>query len=293
MAKPVAGSRMHVLDWLDGGDFVSSINRMLHGTDFLVPASGKRMPTGWDCPQEARLGKECRGLLETDRNQRLLEWWLATTPGANVPNWDLACTALYGGDRPALVLVEAKAHVPEFDAGEKGKKPGNRENDERIWEAISEACRALAGHADGVGISRDSWYQFSNRVAFAWKLASTGIPTALIYLGFTGDSGMEKIGPPLRNDAHWRDTVVEKLRVRNVFPVTLWEREIDCGAAPLWLLVRSRACMRQSHLCTSLEGFAVDDDGLPTDDGVWDDVVDAPSPFDFDYAEGPDRSAER
>jgi hypothetical protein len=32
-----AGSRMHVLDWLDGGTFVSSINQMLQPSEFFVP----------------------------------------------------------------------------------------------------------------------------------------------------------------------------------------------------------------------------------------------------------------
>ena len=52
-----AGSRMHVLDWLDGGTFVSSFNQLLQPSEFFVPQSGRRMPTGWDDPSEARFGK--------------------------------------------------------------------------------------------------------------------------------------------------------------------------------------------------------------------------------------------
>ncbi len=36
---------MHVLDWLDGGTFIPSINAMLRPTELFVPRSGKRMPT--------------------------------------------------------------------------------------------------------------------------------------------------------------------------------------------------------------------------------------------------------
>jgi hypothetical protein len=33
-------------------------------------------------------------------------------------------------------------------------------------------------------------YRFANRLAFAWKTASEGMPTILLYLGFTGDDGI-------------------------------------------------------------------------------------------------------
>jgi len=55
-----AGSRMHVLDWLDCGTFITSINRMLRPTGFLVPQSGNRMPRGWHDPREARLGRTAK-----------------------------------------------------------------------------------------------------------------------------------------------------------------------------------------------------------------------------------------
>jgi hypothetical protein len=51
-----AGSRMHVLDWLDGGMFIPAINEMLHPTELFVPRRGKRMPRGWNSTDEARLG---------------------------------------------------------------------------------------------------------------------------------------------------------------------------------------------------------------------------------------------
>ena len=44
----------------------------------------------------------------------------------------------------------------------------------------------------GLCISRDRCYQFSNRIAFAWKLVSLGIPVVLVYLGFLNDPGMRR-----------------------------------------------------------------------------------------------------
>ena len=80
----------------------------------------------------------------------------------------------------------------------------------KLLKAIQEASDALSRHAAGVKISSDSWYQFSNRVSFAWKLASHGIPTALIYLGFLGDKGIST--DHLRDHEHWRETVLNSTR---------------------------------------------------------------------------------
>lgn len=288
--KRWAGSRMHVLDWLDGGGFTASLNAMLRPTGFLAPESGTRMPGGWHQRDEARLGKDCGTLIKPDLNAALLNWWLAKPGGANVPNWDLACTAISHGGTPSLILGEAKAHEAEFKAGRPGKTAGNPENDARIGAAIEEARTGLARHSDKVGISKDRWYQFSNRVAFAWKLAASGIPTVLVYVGFTEDEGMARIGEPLRDDAHWRGLVCSTLDEAGVFPASLWEREIDCGAAPLWMLTRTRRCPRQSRWSGSLEGFTVGEDGLPSDKEFWaDELSNDVSPFDFDDANGDSR----
>jgi hypothetical protein len=237
-----AGSRMHVLDWLDGGSFLPSINAMLRLTELFVPQSGKRMPTGWDNPDEARFGKECGTLIDDSLNATLLRWWLTNAAGANVPNWDLACEALHHGSRSALVLVEAKAHVREFTDGAGGNAAANADNRERIAAAIEEARADLSGYVPGVRISSDSWYQFSNRVAFAWKLASHGIPSALVYLGFLGDQGIST--DPIRDYGHWCDTVLDN--TQHIFPTSLWKHPIDINGTPLWFLIRCLPCIRHS-----------------------------------------------
>lgn len=121
-------------------------------------------------------------------------WWLVTVRGANVPNWDLACEALYDGNRPALVLAEAKAHVREFTDGEGGNASQNAENGQRIKEAIEQAREGLSEHAQGVKICAGEWYRFSNRVAFAWKLASLlAFPLHLFILAFLATSRLATI----------------------------------------------------------------------------------------------------
>ena len=120
---------MHVLDWLDGGTFTPSINEMIRPTELFVRQSGKRIPSGWDNTKEARLGKNSGALIKDSVNVALRKWWLVNARGANIPIWDLACEAFYHGNRPALVLVEAKAYVREFTkeaGGQGGENADNR-----------------------------------------------------------------------------------------------------------------------------------------------------------------------
>ncbi len=58
---------------------------------------------------------------------------------------------------------------------------------DQIGDAISEARGALSHFCSSISISRDTHYQLSNRIAYTWKLASVGIPTILLYLGFIND----------------------------------------------------------------------------------------------------------
>jgi hypothetical protein len=52
-----------------------------------------------------------------------------------------------------------------------------------------------------VALDVESHYQLAFRVAWAAFLANKGIPVALLYLGFTGDSATPRF---LRDDAHWQ-----------------------------------------------------------------------------------------
>ncbi len=149
----------------------------------------------------------------------------------------LACGALYHGSRLAS---EAKAHVKECTDGGRGHGSDNADNRKRIAGAIQEASDELSRHAPGVKISSDSW--FSNRIAFACKLASHGLPTALIYLGFLDDKGISS--EPIQDHDHWRETVLNS--TWEIFPASLWERTIDINGTPLWFLIRSLPYARQS-----------------------------------------------
>jgi hypothetical protein len=176
----------------------------------------------------------------------LRRWWLRVDrPKANDPNWDLVTTATFPGRGRGLVLFEAKAYEEELTKEEKGKSAdSDPDNHDQIGKAIEEAALGLGGRARGVNIQRDSHYQFSNRVAFAWKLASEGVATVLVYLGFTRDSGIADLGRPLADDADWQR--VFHAHIDGVFPANLLEREIRCGKSAMWLIVRSLAGKRRS-----------------------------------------------
>ena len=95
-----------------------------------------------------------------------------------------------------------------------------------------------------MAISQKSHYQLSNRIAFAWKLASLGIPTVLVYLGFCGDDGIRDAGEPFRDEAHWNETFAQY--AHTLVPQGLFNQRLDCGKAPAWFLVRARDVLEVS-----------------------------------------------
>jgi hypothetical protein len=249
MNRVYRGSRKHILDWTDLKEdaFLSSLNDLLHPTAAIVGPSQVWMPRGYDRPKEAKLHASYATFLSKALRRQLSDWWLVHKRGANVPNWDLVATCSIGGQH-GLVLVEAKAHENELSPAGKDLRANasdnSRENHEQIGRAIEEARAALDRIVPGVGISRDRHYQLSNRVAFAWKLASLGVPSILMYLGFIGDEGIEDVGPHFRSETHWRETVWDYMKP--VLPSDFVERPIPCGSATMQLIIRSRGVLKPS-----------------------------------------------
>jgi len=235
------GSQKHVLDWVEQPLFVPELLNLVRPVGAKVTAQSVWAPLGYRWPDEARLERwgpknwgahKCWGELE--------DWWLAAPRGANTPNWDLAMIADLEGQR-GLILVEAKANVPELSRD--GKEPpseseGSRANHNRIGEAIESARKGLAVVAPGLNICRNSHYQLANRLSFTWKLASLGIPVVLLYIGFTGDNGINDVGEPFSDSMHWHKVVERHLD--EVGARDLFEHRQQIGGAPFWMLVRSR-----------------------------------------------------
>jgi len=237
-----------VLDWTTKPQFCVELLRLVQPVDTRISAKSSWMPRGYDATEEARL--ETFGptvLPQSNAWSALRSWWLAHERGANTPNWDLAVSCEIEGT-PGLVLVEAKANVPELSAAGKllpsDASDASRDNHARITNAIEEACAALCAIDRRTAIRCGSHYQLANRIAFGWKLASLGIPTIVMYLGFLGDEGIRDAGEPFRDESHWNEVFGEYARA--CIPRELFERRIDCGPAPVWFIVRSKNIVESS-----------------------------------------------
>jgi hypothetical protein len=132
-----------------------------------------------------------------------------------------------------LVLVEAKAHEKELsDDGKRFTETSNAANHERIGDAIEEARVELEKLRPGWSISAGSHYQLANRFAWAWRLASSGVPVVLVYLGFTeADEMREKGYKPIRDGEHWSGVVDDYSR--GLVPKDIWEKKLDVAGTPL------------------------------------------------------------
>ncbi|MBF4472610.1 hypothetical protein [Flavobacterium sp. HJJ] len=204
------GSKKHVLDLIDSNDFIDTLNAILLPYNSSVTDKKTVQPKGKndasECGLQSYLNKH--SLAEQfpslkDVNCNFNKWWKPC--GGKAPTWDLISLCQLDG-KDAILLVEAKAHVKEFDV--KGKrfkdKPsdGAITNHNNIEARIKKACGNLNCTYAGFDISIEKHYQLSNRVAFAWQLKQLNVPVVLLYLGFTGDSYFTDY---FEGDSHWEE----------------------------------------------------------------------------------------
>lgn len=245
------GSRKHILDWVSVPKFRSELEELIGLKECHIPDDAEYMPRGYEAPKEARLNAaSSRVLADPKVYRQLRDWWLRKPKGANTPNWDLVVQCELSG-RPGLILVEAKANASELSRSGKSDRSrsgraaeseaASEENAAQIAQAIGQACTALASQLRDLAIGPDSHYQFSNRMAFAWKLATLGVPTVLLYVGFTGDKGLRGY---LKTDENWRSRFAK--HVLRVCPSGLTENPIQVGDHQFWVLNRSRPVLSNS-----------------------------------------------
>ncbi len=176
--------------------------------------------------------------LPSETRRLLREWWLEKPRGARLPNWDIASTCTIEGKK-GLLLVEAKAHDKELsDAGKsQPTTPNGQLNHERIGLAIDQANSGLTGLLAGWALSRGSNYQLSNRFAWAWKLATLGVPVILVYLGFLNAMEMLDRGQPFKTHTAWEACI--RNHAKNRVPDDAWNRKLEINGTPVWFLIRS------------------------------------------------------
>lgn len=235
------GSRKHVLDMLELTEFEAKMGTVLAGTVVHLAVPALPRPTSRKC--EADWSEDDA---ETYLKRHSVKGWTGTLPSCwwvagrgTRPTWDLLCHVLVS-DKPGLLLMEAKAHEGELDwAGKKlspSAKLASKDNHARIAGCIREADAALNKLCDGVfNLDVGNHYQLVNRVAYAWKLASLGLPVVLVYLGFTGDTYFADY---LRDDAHWQRVMGGYMQgvVSQQFPERVYSLP---GGGSLQMLIRS------------------------------------------------------
>lgn len=229
-------------------DVAERLTKLVDITDVSVSAENRWMPTGipelvapgkWNLApaQEAKLGED-EGFLSPERGQQVTDWWLKVVAKANTPNWDVASTCRVSG-KPGLILVEAKAHAAELSCAAKPKPstPNGEKNDCRTRDAMAEANGALNRVRPGWRLSCDSHYQMANRFAWAWKLASMGVPVVLLYLGFTQSVEMADRGEPFEDGTAWEKTVRE--HSAGIAPPSVWDSPMRVGDTSIVCCIRS------------------------------------------------------
>jgi hypothetical protein len=236
--------RCHLLTHGSRDDVAKRLTMLAEPWVHVSPDTDHWMPEGFVAVEEAQLGTATRLIPSDKTRQQLVDWWLAVPENANTPNWDIASTCLIDG-MPGLLLVEAKAHDAELRNEIKGKelKPpltvNSRRNHVRIGGCIDDANLALAGETHlPWAMSRDWNYQMSNRFTWARKLASLGIPTVLVYLGFLNACEMQSDGRfPFDMASEWEQIV--KSHSEMLFPAEVWNRKWIIQGRPFIPIIKA------------------------------------------------------
>jgi len=239
MPKEQRGSRPRCVLFTDGPEAVVAERLTALVAPFARVEPGRHawQPKGWTDISEAKLG-ETPPFLSPEQREIVSDWWLAVRhKRANTPNWDIVSQATISG-REGLILVEAKAHANELHAEGKLKTiKTNLDNHGKIGQAISVANNGLNSLLPGWNIFRDTHYQLSNRFAWAWKLATLGIPVILVYLGFLNAEEMRDQGEPFASAMKWEDCV--RSHSNGIIPKSAWESRIVLSGGTLTPLIRS------------------------------------------------------
>ena len=214
----------------------------LSGGNAQVSVEDKWAPDGFLSPNEAKLGVTPGFLPKTQRTE-ITKWWLKNPGRANTPNWDLVSTANVGG-RPGLLVVEAKSHEGEFSSDRCGAT--NQANFQQIKKALEQANDAWNQHVPGFALSAESYYQLSNRFAFAWKLAELNVPVVLVYLGCLNAEEMSGRRILSSHDA-WRNCVVS--RAGKTIPEAVWDRRFEFNGTPVTVMIRSADVRVEATVC--------------------------------------------
>ncbi len=234
------GSKRWILEMISSDNFLAIINSLIQDTGAILTNEDTWLPIGLKDPREAQLKNFLRDNFRPELYTEIASWWLHAD--TTTPNWDLISTCNIDGKR-GILLVEAKAHCGELNEESHGKKldkdasENSIRNHIRIGEAIREAKEGINRTVPGVTISRDNCYQFSNRVAHAWWLATNNIPVVLLYLGFLNAEDMNYNRRILfETPKDWKNCFTEHAAKVGVAENVHW---VDCGESKFMIICES------------------------------------------------------
>ena len=233
------GSQYAILKLVESDSFLDSMNRLIKSTDAEIKVYDNWMPKSLQLDREAELKDFLKFNFDPKLGSDIFNWWLQYN--GTTPKWDMISTCTISGKR-GLLLIEAKAHRSELEDAKLGNSSGTSENSkmnhDRIDKAIKQANSAINEQVEGVAISRDKYYQLSNRVAHAWWLADKGIPVVLLYLGFLNCKDMDNCKNKLfKTDQDWQTSFIE--HAKQVGVDKLLGKKVDCGEAEFQMISKS------------------------------------------------------
>jgi hypothetical protein len=139
------------------------------------------------------------------------------------PQWD----ALGRAQSSELIIVEAKAHIPEMFSNRTGAAGPSLNQIRKSLRKTKKGMRARPGLDWS-----ERFYQYANRLAHAyWLQKVNGLPTRLVFLHFIGDAEMD--GPETR--ASWEAAIEvahEALGLRGRVPRYVQDAFIDVSRTP-------------------------------------------------------------
>lgn len=228
----IKGSQGHILDLISSVDFVATMHELLGAAGRMAEPCCSR-PIGQRTEQD-RKESQLEDYLVSHPVPNIasplpMNWWL-TFGTRNRPKWDLLCRIVVN-DKPGLLLVEAKAHKGEMLQENKKRSPDgpkdskSRRNDTQIRGCIGWANSFLSERVGGnFSLSADHHYQLANRLTYMSKVASAGVPTILLYLGWLNSPDWPR--DRFRDHAEWcksmreyaSDVCCEELMMERTFP---------------------------------------------------------------------------
>lgn len=236
MSQHTKGSSHHLMNWTKKSRFeiAEDLESILKSVSVEVSPDCIWIPDGnssniIESTLEDFCSNYCKDFPDFDARS-LNDWWVNERMK---PTWDFISTCKIKG-KDGLILIEAKSHIKEMETAGKsikfdqnnltvdqlkqrlidslsanelnsndiGRAIRKLQNHDSIGQAIAEARGALSNWIPQIKIHRDAHYQLSNRIASAWKLAQCGIPTILLYLGFTDDDSWP-VEDRIKDDKHW------------------------------------------------------------------------------------------